>query len=75
MTDPGRLRFDLFGRPIEVVREGGRWRVFYLGNEGKRRPAADIEIPSEVTADTLEGWLDDMFHEYATAARSRVRRL
>ena len=75
MLECGRLRIDLFGRPIEVVREGRGWLVYHLGNEGKRRRARDIEIPPELGADAVEAWLDDMFHEYASAARPRVRRL
>ena len=75
MTDRVRLRFDLFGRPIEVAREGGRWRAYHLCDEGKRRPADNIEIPPEIAADAIGAWLDDMFHEYATAARPQVRRL
>jgi len=75
MAERERHRFDLFGRPIEVVREGRSWRAYFLGAEGKRRPAHDIVIPDGIAEVALQDWLDDMFHEYATAARPCVRRL
>lgn len=33
------LRFNIFGTLISVEGSQGAWRAFYLGAEGKRRPA------------------------------------
>ena len=74
MERKGRLRFDVFGREIAVERMGGGWRPLLIGGEGKSRPA-DFEIPSTVAENELLGYLDDLFHEYATAARPSVRKL
>ncbi len=69
-----RCRFDVFGRLVLVEASAGGWRAFYLGTEGKRRPA-DFSIPANLCADDLRAYLDDLFHELATAARPTVRRL
>ena len=69
-----RLRFDVFGREIAVERTRSGWRPLLVGSEGKSRPA-DFEIPSALSEDELLGYLDDLFHEYATAERPCVRAL
>ena len=66
-------RFDVFGRPMGVVREGGCWRAYALGNEGKRRPV-DIAIPPELAVDELATFLADVFHECATTRSPEVVR-
>ena len=70
----GRLRFDVFGREVAVERTAGGWRPLLIGSEGKSRPA-DFRIPSTLGEDELLAYLDDLFHEYATAERPRVRRI
>lgn len=69
-----RLRFDVFGREIAVERTADGWRPLLIGSEGKSR-LADFEIPSTLGEDELLGYLDDLFHEYATADRPCVREL
>ncbi len=69
-----RLRFDVFGREIAIERTTSGWRPLLVGSEGKSRPA-DFEIPSTLGEDELLGYLDDLFHEYASAERPRVRRI
>ena len=64
-------RFNAFGRLLAVVRTHGRWTVFALGVEGKRRPA-NLEIPSELAADELAQYLGDLLHENATPRYSEV---
>jgi hypothetical protein len=59
------FRFDIFGKRIAVVGAAGAWRAFYLGDEGKRRPA-DFIVPDDVTAHALCEYLADLFHEEAT---------
>lgn len=70
----GRLRFDVFGREIAIERTTGGWRPLLVGSEGKSRPA-DFNIPSTLDEDELLGYLDDLFHESASAACPRVRKL
>ncbi|WP_412024352.1 hypothetical protein [Burkholderia cepacia] len=64
-------RFNAFGRLLAVVRANGRWAVFDLGTEGKRRPA-DLHIPSALAADELAQYLGDPLHEDATPKYSEV---
>lgn len=69
-----RLRFDVFGREIAVERTPNGWRALLVGSEGKSRPAG-FEIPPTLSEAELLGYLDDLFHEYATAERPAVRRI
>ncbi|MCC7697597.1 DUF7661 family protein [Janthinobacterium sp. EB271-G4-7A] len=59
------FRFNVFGTLIGVRESQGAWRAFYLGAEGKRRPA-DFIIPDDIQADALCEYLADLFHEEAT---------
>ncbi|MGF6114757.1 hypothetical protein ABIE30_003275 [Janthinobacterium lividum] len=59
------FRFNIFGTLIGVRESQGAWRAFYLGAEGKRRPA-DFIIPEDISADALCEYLADLFHEEAT---------
>ena len=67
--------FEGFGRQVLITRSGGRWTAYYVGSEGKRRPAADIVIPPNVGETEMEQFLDDLCHEWATERNPRVRRL
>lgn len=67
-----RLLFDVFGRQVVVESTLGGWSAFYPGNDGKRRPV-DVAIPSHLDAHGIMGYLDDMFHEHATAEHPAVR--
>ena len=69
------LRFDVFGRDVLVVETDGGWRVFYLGDEGKRRPALDITVPSSIAESEMTQYLDDLCHEWATDRNSGVKRI
>lgn len=69
------IRFDVFGRQIAVERSDFGWEVYFLGDEGKRRPARDVLIPSSVTEAELEGYLFDIFHESASPDHPKVKRL
>jgi len=67
-------RFDVFGRLVGVEATDGGWRAYFLDGEGKRR-TANLVIPSFVTADGLQRYLADVFHESARPDRPDVRRL
>ncbi|WP_241300593.1 DUF7661 family protein [Burkholderia stabilis] len=64
-------RFNAFGRLLAVVRKNGRWAVFDLGTEGKRRPA-NLQIPSALAANELAQYLGDLLHENATPKYNEV---
>jgi pimeloyl-ACP methyl ester carboxylesterase len=65
-------RFNVFGTLVAVTGEPGAWRAFYLGVEGKRRPA-DFIIPDDVSGAELREYLADLFHENATPRNNDVR--
>ena len=59
------LKFNIFGTLIAVNGAPGAWQAFYLGAEGKRRPA-DFIVPGDVAEHDLCEYLADLFHEDAT---------
>ncbi|RQR55954.1 hypothetical protein DIE21_04490 [Burkholderia sp. Bp9140] len=67
-------RFNAFGRLLAVVRTNGRWAVFDLGTEGKRRPA-NLQIPPALAADELAQYLGDLLHEDASPTYNDVVRV
>lgn len=67
------IRFDCFGELYAIERDGGRWRAWIVGAEGKRRPAS-FEIPEFIAEGELEEFLFDMLHERARPGRE-LRRL
>jgi hypothetical protein len=69
------MKFDVFGRLILVADSGNGWAVFYLGVEGKKRPAADIVVPAEIPESEIEQYLGDICHEWATEQHPYVKRL
>jgi len=68
------LRFDVFGILVGLEYVSGSWHAYYLGPEGKRRPA-DFVIPALIEADELTQFLSDLFHESASPHHPDVRRL
>jgi hypothetical protein len=68
------MTFDVFGRRVIVEAAPGGWAAFYRDNDGKRRPAAFV-IPPELDGDGIAGYLDDLFHEWASEDHPCVRRL
>ena len=67
-------RLDVFGRPFLAERTATGWRLFHAGGEGKRGPEVAPSIPAFVRTDAeLVAYVADLFHEWATPARPRVR--
>ena len=66
--------FDIYGRLVLVVeRVGDEW-VLYRLRDGRRSPFHDVVIPSHLSDDALETFLDDMFHEWARPGAEIRRR-
>jgi hypothetical protein len=68
------IKFNVFGTVMAVERHGDAWRVFSVGNDGKRSPA-NVAIPSSVQEAELAQYLDDVFHEAARPRHPSVTRL
>lgn len=65
--------FNIFGRfLLQVESTPNGWQAYYLGNEGKKRAATDVQIPPEVTDAQLADYLSDLFHEYATVENAYI---
>ncbi|MDM8541954.1 hypothetical protein QUF90_12775 [Desulfococcaceae bacterium HSG9] len=69
------LKFDVFGRNVLIVETESGWQAFYLGNEGKRRPARDIIVPPNILESEIAQYLDDLCHEWATELNKSVKRV
>ena len=69
------LRFDVFGRQILITKSGNGWAAYYLGAEGKRRPATDILVPSDISESEVQQYLGDLCHEWASEQHPSVKRL
>lgn len=67
-------RFNVFGTAVAIVGTTGQWLAYFLGPEGKRRPA-DFIVPVELTSEELQEYLGDLFHENATPRNNEVIRL
>ena len=64
------MKFDIYGRfHLDILREGHAW-VAYKIADGKRVRDSAIAIPASLRPDELAGYLDDLFHELASAGRS-----
>jgi hypothetical protein len=66
-----KLRFDVYGREVVVESTVEGWNVLLVGGDGKSRPAG-FPIPADLSAGEILGYLDDLFHESATADNPEV---
>ena len=69
------FKFDVYGRRMLIEETTQGWEAFYLGDEGKRRPATDIIIPESLYVADMAQYLADLCHEWATERHSEVKRL
>ncbi|HGH3373627.1 TPA: hypothetical protein ACJIK4_003144 [Kluyvera cryocrescens] len=68
--------YDVFGRHIGVQRDNERWLVFRVDlTEGKHSRLDGVVIPDFLTESEIPGWLDDIYHEAATANHPEVKRV
>ncbi|WP_020653468.1 DUF7661 family protein [Massilia niastensis] len=68
------FRFRVFGTPVAVAGAAGAWQAYYLGADGKRRPA-DFIVPADVAEHELAEYLGDLFHENATPRNGKVEQI
>lgn len=69
------LRFEVFGKLVDVRRSESGWQASYPGPDGKARVAYDLKIPAYVQESSLGDYLFDLCHEWATPANPHVRLL
>lgn len=66
------MKLNAYGRKIEIVKMADNWIVYFLGNEGKKRTAHDIIIPSEIVNNEIIQYLEDILHEWATSSNNQI---
>jgi len=69
------IKLDVFGKHVLAVRADEGWTLYYVSDDGKRRPAFDIFVPESVNESEIESFLADIYHEWATEKNPDVRRL
>ena len=69
------IKLDVFGKMVLAIRKDDAWETYYLDSEGKRRIAIDILIPSFVDESSIETYLMDLCHEWASDKYPTVRRI
>jgi hypothetical protein len=69
-----RVRFEVFGRRIDVERKNDSWVAYVPGSESKRR-RANIPISPDLDARGIAQYFDDLFHESASTKYPEVRLL
>ena len=67
------MRFNVYGKIIEVLKRQNKYQAYYLGQEGKKRFAHDIVIPADMHESGITGYLADLCHEWATPQNNSVR--
>ena len=68
------IRLDVYGTSMLAEHGPTGWRLFGLSSEGKRLEL-NIVVPDFIGENEVEQYLDDLFHESATPAHPRVRRI
>jgi hypothetical protein len=66
------MKLNIYGRKFEVIKSEGKWKVFILGDEGKKRIADQITIPSNIVESELINYISDMYHEWASPTNNEV---
>lgn len=66
------IRVNVFGRSMSVRRVGEEWQLFSESQTGMRSRVYDVVIPPELTEEQLLGYLDDIYHEQASAQNPKV---
>lgn len=69
------LNFNVFGTLMSVRRESEQWRIYKESPTGIRSRVYDVVIPDYLTASELKGYLDDIYHEYASERYPNVEQL
>jgi hypothetical protein len=69
------IKLEVFGKQVLAMRTNEGWSMFYLSDDGKKRPAYDILVPDFVNESEIENFLADICHEWATERNNSVRRL
>ncbi|WP_105069394.1 DUF7661 family protein [Vibrio jasicida] len=69
------MKVNVFGKIMLAECKDGIW-TFYIDSETSiKRPIRDFVVPPFLDEDQLLTYLDDMYHEHATATHPNVFRI
>ncbi|WP_025820040.1 DUF7661 family protein [Shewanella marina] len=69
------IKFDVFGDLMLIDRQQGQWLLFKSSGTGLRVRIYDVVIPKHLNESELAQYLDDIFHERASAQYPQVIKL
>ena len=69
------IKFDVFGKSMSVLRKEQEWQLFNESDTGIRSRVYDVAIPTDLTENELETYLDDIYHEHSSEQHPKVKRL
>ncbi|WP_417347835.1 hypothetical protein [Ferrimonas sp.] len=67
------VKVDLFGKPVVVMRVGEEWQLFRESDTGLLSRVHEVVFPPDMDESELCGYLDDIFHEFASERHPGVR--
>jgi len=69
------MKLRVYGRKMEILKKNGRWILFFLGSEGKKRELQGFVIPSEYNESQAITYMADLFHEWSSPEDNDVNEL
>jgi hypothetical protein len=66
------IKFNVFGKPMSVLKKGDEWQLFNEPDMGMRSRVFDVVIPSDLESTELGTYLDDIYHEYSSEKHPAV---
>ena len=69
------IKLEVYGKHIVVCRTNNAWKIDYISDQGKSRPATDIFIPDFISKSEVERYLEDICHEWATERYPNLRKI
>ncbi len=69
------MKYNVYKRKLEIIKNNGTWTVFILGSDGKKRVSHDIFIPSSVSQENMETFLEDLLHEWASPGNDKIYKI
>jgi hypothetical protein len=67
------MKLNVYGKIVEAIYTNNNWKLYYLGDEGKKRLANDISVPSNIKEKELVNYISDICHEWATPVNGEVK--
>ncbi|NOJ18153.1 DUF7661 family protein [Vibrio jasicida] len=69
------IKVNVFGKIMLAECKDGIWTLYIDSETSIKRPIRDFVVPSFLDEDELLTYLDDMYHEHATATHPNVFRI